>query len=103
MVSMTDYQVFYEADEPTGFPTCADTITYGGTHPMKGPQRALLRASKPVDQAGWDAYQKGVPLMLVATYCYKDDVTKRQHITHVCLKGYASGVVQQCRRGNEVN
>jgi len=103
MVSMTDYQVVYEGDGPSAFPTCADTIKFGGTHPMKGPQKSLLKAGRPMDQAAWEAYQKGTPIMLVATYCYRDEVTKRQHVTHVCLKGYANGTVMQCRRGNEIN
>ncbi|PXA98372.1 hypothetical protein DMC47_08960 [Nostoc sp. 3335mG] len=103
MVSATQFQAFVESDSPPVVPSCSDTLEYGSSSPIKGSQRSTLRASVPVDQAGWDAYQRGTPLMVSATYCYKDDLTNRIHVTHICLKGYASGAVHQCRRGNDAS
>ncbi len=103
MVSVTQFQAFAEADSPPVVPSCSDTLQFGSSSPIKGTQRSILRASVPVDQTGWEAFQKDTPLLVSATYCYKDDITNRVHVTHICLKGYASGAVHQCRRGNDAN
>lgn len=102
-VSTTQFQEVAEREISQVIPSCKDTITFGSSHPMKGEQRSIFRAHTPMDEASWNAFNSGTPIILSATFCYKDEITKRQHVTHICLKGYADKRVMQCAKGNDAS
>lgn len=60
-----------------------------------------LMSGAPLSQKDWDDYNKGVPIMLAATYCIKDDLTGRSYVRHICLKRYVGGSVLGCRKNND--
>lgn len=54
-----------------------------------------------LNEKDWEAYNRGVPLMLAATYCSMDDVTGKKYVKHICLKHYVNGSMLGCRRNND--
>lgn len=100
-VSVTDFQEVSNRDSPAVTPSCEDTRNYGGSAPIAETMSAIYTAATPLDQASWDAYNRGVPLMLSATFCYADELTKKAYTAHICVRGYVDGSVTACPKGND--
>ena len=100
-VSVMNTQELSNLEAPKKTLSCSEVEKTGTTVRFGKRTSATLFGGPPLSQSDWDAYIKGIPLMLAATYCFTDDVTHRDYVKHICLKRYLNGQTEGCRKNND--
>ena len=100
-VSVMNTQELSNLEAPKKTLSCSEVEETGTTVRFGKRTSATLFGGPPLSQSNWDDYNKGIPLMLAATYCFTDEITHRVYVKHICLKRYANGQTEGCRKNND--
>lgn len=89
-----------DADKGYIVPSCENTITYGGKHSIVDQTHLQTYSRELITVGDMEKVLAGGVILSSSTYCYQDEITGRQYVSHLCSMRGRDGVIKGCPRSD---